>query len=105
MWPIGLGDPFMTIFFIVHTSALFVVLFSSLRLHIIDLFNFFGNIEIYWAYCFTGTTLLKVIGSVMDTPRPIGDRVPLGDLKNTTHGSKIQYMMAILFDVTFLHYY
>ena len=29
MWPIGLGDPFMTIFSIVHTPALFVVLFSS----------------------------------------------------------------------------
>ena len=41
MWPIGLGDPFMTIFSIVHTPALFVVLFSSFRLHIIDLFNFF----------------------------------------------------------------
>ena len=81
MWSIGLGDPFMTIFFIVHTPALFVVLFSSLRLHIIDLFNFFGNIEIYWAYCFTGTTLLKVIGSVMDTPRTTGDRVPLGTLQ------------------------
>jgi len=50
MWPIGLGDPFVTIFSIVHTLALFVVLFTLFMLDIILtlVFNFY-SIIIYCA--------------------------------------------------------